>query len=144
MAKHVTQLYVTIRASYRGEEYLPDTDVEEEISISVPARIEGKYLTFPKVMEGAVLNIVELHQEKVKAALYKRQKEEEERKKVKQWNIFDQAEEKAPIEDQPVAVIEEEVEEVELTEDNMPTGEDMDTALGDILDDDPEKDEDEE
>ena len=144
MAKHVTQLYVTIRASYRGEEYLPDTDVEEEISISVPARIEGKYLTFPKVMEGAVLNIVELHQEKVKAALYKRQKEEEERKKVKQWNIFDQPEGEATQEDQPVAVIEEEVEEVELTEDNMPTGEDMDTALGDILDDDPEKDEDEE
>lgn len=144
MPKHVTQLYVTIRASYRGEEYLPDTDVEEEISLSVPARIEGKYLTFSKVMEGAVLNIVELHQEKVRAAIYKRQKEEEERQKVKQWNIFEQPEEEALTEEHPVAVLDEDVEEEELTDDNLPTGEDMDTALGDILDVDPEKDEDEE
>lgn len=84
MSKGQISLTVVIQAEWVGEDFLPDSTVREQITVTFPP-MEEKYVVFPKIIEGATFAVVESHRRKVEAALMAIVKKKADREKLAQW-----------------------------------------------------------
>ncbi len=77
------ELTVKISAEYVGTRISGACLVSDEITLTLP-QMDSKYVIFPKVMEGAVSQIIDAHRQKVmaeKSRIEKEKKEKAEREK---------------------------------------------------------------
>lgn len=87
MAKRQIILDVIITATSRSEDYIPsDTAATESVTLIIPS-MEDKFVVFPKILEGATLNVIKSHQAKMSAYLNKKADEERKRREYAQVGL---------------------------------------------------------
>lgn len=82
-------LRVVIEARYSGTRIAGPCYVHDEIILVLP-QMESKFVNFPKIMEGAVNNIIDAHLNKVRAEKVTKAKEdaqEKERAKARRMGL---------------------------------------------------------